>query len=157
MFEQQIVRRSAIQTVEKSHAFQVGECLLEAVKVVCGRWRAVPDITHEWPFRRPNGVVFAESPGEGLQYRQVRRAFEIKNPPGLLILVVLIEPDFRQRLTHLTLPVSDPVRFTDEGDDQIPFGGFVQKHLRMARRDTLIAAVRSDLGYQSINLALARD
>ena len=119
--------------------------------------RPVPDVMDEGPFQRPDGGVLAEPPGEGLQYRQVRRAFEIEHPSGLLGLVVLVESDLRERLAQLAPPVDDPVRFADEGDDQVPVGGFVQEHLRVAGRDDLGAAVRGDLGYQAVCLALAED
>ena len=49
------------------------------------------------------------------------------------------------------------MRFAYEGDNQILFGGFVQKYLGVAGRSNLGAALRGDLGYQAVYLALAED
>ena len=125
--------------------------------VVRRRAPLVPDIMHEGPLERLDRCLVAETFGESLQYRQIRRAFEIKNPFCLLGLVILIEPDIAERLSDLASATCDPVWLPNERDNQIPTGGFIEKHLRMTRRDDLVAAFQGHLGDQLIGLALAKD
>ena len=75
----------------------------------------------------------------------------------MLGLVVLVEADPRECLAHLAAPAADAVRFADEGDNDISLCSFVQKHFGVAGCNNLVAAVRGELGYQAVYLALAED
>lgn len=157
MSEVRIIRRSAGKAVKKSDALEAGRRFSKTMEVVGSRSRGVADIVNEWPLENRSGTVIAETLGNGLQYSQVRRAFEIQHPTGLFGLVVLFESNLSESLAHLALTASNPMRTAHERDHQVPACGFVQEHLRMAIRDDLVSLLGSHLRYQVVDLTLAKN
>ena len=93
-----------------------------------GRFRLITNVMYERAFEHLRRFT-TQALGESLEYRQVCGAFQIEDPPTLFGLVVLLVTDFLKCLPYLACFAFHPVRFTDERDDHILPGRFVQKHL----------------------------
>src|SRR2546422_9897291 len=95
--------------------------------------------------------------GKRLKNRKVGRTFKIERPAFEFCLVILIKADVGERLEDLLAAVVNSMGRTDESNDDIAVGGFVENDFGMAGGDDLRALPRSHVSQQLIDLALAKN
>ena len=122
-----------------------------------GARQPVADVLDERSLERRRRGFVAQTPGEGLEDREIRRPFEVQHPTHHLRLEILVETDPRERLGDLAAAIVDPVRLAHEGDHRVGAGGFREQHLGVAGGHDLAAARFGQLADEGVDLTLAED
>src|SRR5665648_54790 len=149
-------RQRLLQPVVDGQAYQVSLRFPQPVEVLLCLSRLVRYVMDEWALKCGLGGVI-QAPGQGSEYGEIGRPFQIEYPAHLLRLIVVLEADLLQRLQHLGATVIDAVRFADEGDDHVSIGGLVENDLRMTGCEYLAAGLRRRLGQHLVYLTLPQD
>src|SRR5208282_2448978 len=113
--------------IKHSNSNQIRLSFAQSEEVVSGFGRHVANIVDEGLLQNFFGWV-VQALRKSLKNRQIRRTFQVEDPPHLLGLVVLLEANSAQGFKHLVAPVVDTMGLSNKGDDYISVGSLVQKH-----------------------------